>query len=116
MCARAWSHAEGGHRKRTGEHNEPVSAEAGAPAEQRNARPEVVVELVETTTSGCAQIFLIFLKSSEGFYHQYNCEQENYKVCNQLSIEDALYSKACNMWQNYNERQEENKLSCEGEN
>lgn len=66
--------------------------------------------------AGCAQIILIFLKSSEGFNHQNNCEKENYKVCNQLSIEDALYSKACNMWQNYNERQEENKLSCEGEN
>ena len=90
--------------------------EAEAPAELRNARPGVVVELVETTTPGCAQIFLIFLKSSEGFYHQDNCKQKNYKVCNQLGIEDALNAEACNVRKNHNEWQEENKLSCEGEN
>lgn len=62
-----------------------------------NARPEVVIELVETTTSGCAQIFLISLKSGEGFNHQNYCKQENYKVCNQLGIEDTLYAEACDV-------------------
>lgn len=48
--------------------------------------------------AGCAQIFLIFLKSSKGFNHQNYCKQKNYKVCNQLGIEDALYSEACDVW------------------
>ena len=92
-----------------------ATTEGGEPS-LRNARPGVVVEFIETTTQGCAQIILYFLKSCECFYHQNNCKNEDNQICDQLCVEHSTYSKTTKMWQNHNEWQEENKLSCEGEN